>query len=338
MVIVKLSTNYAEPLVRQTPFSSGSWGDCRFVINQMVERCDAWVVHEGVSQVESALCPPQNTVLITGEPPAAKRYHPKFLAQFGLIITCHTHLRHPRVAHRQPAIPWHLGVVRSPAALGTVPPYTMTYDSLRMLTSVPKEKLLSVVCSDMRFLPGHRQRIVFVKKLKRYFGARLAHFGRGFHSVPDKAEAILPYRYHIVLENSSVRSYWTEKLADAYLGWAYPFYYGCPNLADDFPVEAFTRIDIHDPDDAIARIEAAIDADYHAKRREAVAHARSLVLEKHNLFAVADELCRAMPSGSLETVTILPESHFRQGDSMLRRAIDRAWWRVPLRRPRSDLR
>ena len=338
MVIVKLSTNYAEPLVRQTPFSSGSWGDCRFVINQVVERCDAWVVHEGVSQVESALCPPQNTVLITGEPPAAKRYHPKFLAQFGLIITCHTHLRHPRVAHRQPAIPWHLGVVRSPAALGTVPPHTMTYDSLRMLTSVPKEKLLSVVCSDMRFLPGHRQRIVFVKKLKRDFGARLAALRSRvpFSARQGRGDPALSLPY-------CPRKLIGEELLD---GEARRCLFGMGlsvllRLLE--PRRRLSRRGVYP--DRYPRsgrrhrgIEAAIDADYHAKRREAVAHARSLVLEKHNLFAVADGLCRAMPSGSLETVTIFPESHFRQGDSMLRRVIDRAWWRVPLRQPRSDLR
>ena len=104
-----------------------------------------------------------------------------------------------------------------------------------------------------------------VERLVRHFGSRLSRYGRGFKPIPDKAEAILPYRYHITLENSSVKDYWTEKLADAYLGGAYPLYWGCPNLADYFPSDAFTMIDIDDPDTAIATIEKAIDNDYFPK-------------------------------------------------------------------------
>ena len=47
------------------------------------------------------------------------------------------------------------------------------------------------------------------------FGTRLDVFGRGIRSIPDKAAGILPYRYHIALENSQFYDYWTEKLA----GW-----------------------------------------------------------------------------------------------------------------------
>ena len=113
MATIKLSTNYNEPLARQTPHSSGRWRDSDFVINRAVDRCDAWIIHEGVSHTESAMCPPQNTVLITGEPPTAKSYPSGFLAQFGLIVTCHSDMKHPRLLLRQQALPWHFGVVRS---------------------------------------------------------------------------------------------------------------------------------------------------------------------------------------------------------------------------------
>ena len=42
-------------------------------------------------------------------------------------------------------------------------------------------------------------------------------------------------------------SYWTEKLADAYLGYALPVVSGPNNLAEWFPEESFVPIDIDDP-------------------------------------------------------------------------------------------
>jgi hypothetical protein len=41
------------------------------------------------------------------------------------------------------------------------------------------------------------------------------------------------------LENSQSPHYWTEKLTDAYLGWAFPLYVGCPNVGDYFAKESF---------------------------------------------------------------------------------------------------
>src|SRR5437667_94736 len=78
--------------------------------------------------------------------------------------------------------------------------------------------------------------------------------GRGIRAIEDKADGILPYRYHVALENSQFPDYWTEKLADAFLGFAHPLYWGCPNLERYFPAQSFTALNIHDPAQAIAAI------------------------------------------------------------------------------------
>jgi Glycosyltransferase family 10 (fucosyltransferase) C-term len=321
---VKLSTLIGDGplLARQTPGWSSSWGDCRFAINRPIERCDGWVVFEDLPQPELVVCPPRNTILITGEPPSINSYHPRFLAQFGLIVTCQPDLEHPHVLRCQQASPWHFGLQRSDKPAGVVQRNAAAYDydALARMMSFPKEKLMSVVCSSKSFTPGHRRRLEFVEMLRHHFGARVSHFGAGFQVVADKAQAILPYRYHVALENCSVRDYWTEKLADVYLGGAYPFYYGCPNLADYFPAEAFTMIDINDPERALATIEEAIKNDYYDKRQAAVAAARSLVLDKYNLFAVAHDLCTNMPVDSPKPVTIQPASSFTPRPSLLTRA------------------
>ena len=56
-------------------------------------------------------------------------------------------------------------------------------------------------------------------------------------------EAIADY---IALENSSHAHYWSEKLADTYLGWSFPFYWGCPNTSDYFPEQSLCQIDRDD--------------------------------------------------------------------------------------------
>jgi hypothetical protein len=75
MYKVKLSTIVPSwPLVRQTPGSKGIWGDYQFFIDQDIEECDFWVVYAGFAKTERALCPPENTILITGEPPTCLLY------------------------------------------------------------------------------------------------------------------------------------------------------------------------------------------------------------------------------------------------------------------------
>jgi hypothetical protein len=113
---------------------------------------------------------------------------------------------------------------------------------------------------------------------------RVDVFGRGIRDIKDKWEAIAPYRYHIAIENSVVPHYWTEKLADTYLGGAFPFYHGCPNIGDYFPGESLAPIDIRDPDRAIQTIEAVIESGAFERSGPALAQAKERVLDEYNLF------------------------------------------------------
>ena len=71
----------------------------------------------------------------------------------------------------------------------------------------------------------------------------------------DKAEAIAPYAYHLVLENNYIDNFWTEKLADAWIGWALPLYLGAPNLAAACGLpDGFVALDPDDEEGNLARI------------------------------------------------------------------------------------
>ncbi len=97
--------------------------------------------------------------------------------------------------------------------------------------------------------------------------------------MPVKADVILPNKYHLVLENTVMPFYWTEKLADAYLGFALPLVSGATNLAEWFPPESFVWIDIDDPQQAVATITAAIDNDLYSGRQAAIAEARERLIK-----------------------------------------------------------
>jgi hypothetical protein len=82
----------------------------------------------------------------------------------------------------------------------------MHFDDLRDLGSFPKTKLASVVCSSQTITAGHKLRIRFIDKLKARLGDDVDIYGRGFNPIADKWDAIAPYKYHIVLENSRLNT------------------------------------------------------------------------------------------------------------------------------------
>ena len=152
--------------------------------------------------------------------------------------------------------------------------------------TIKKSKLISVISSNKSFTPGHENRLEFVEVLRRHFGAQVDVFGKGFNEIEDKWEALAPYKYHIVLENSSFKDYWTEKLADAYLAFCYPIYFGCPNIYDYFDASMLSVIDIAKPDQAVEEIEKCLAADEYEARIERLKKARHRILNEYNIFAV----------------------------------------------------
>jgi hypothetical protein len=170
--------------------------------------------------------------------------------------------------------------------------YRYGYDYLTALACPAKENRISVVCSDAAFTPGQRLRLEFLRAVKQRLGSRLVHYGRGFEPVRDKLEAILPHRLHLVLENSESPHYWTEKLADAYLGWAFPLYVGCPNLDNYFPPATFLRLNPQDPDAAAAHIAALLESPLAPGEQAAIADARNRVLNCYNPFAWCEKFVR----------------------------------------------
>jgi hypothetical protein len=282
MLKIKVTYGFQMPdIIRQTPGNSGIWGNCEFFINQDIEKCDFWIVYGRMLKIEKTICPEENVIFISGEPPTITDYEEKFLKQFNSVITCNKKLVHPNKIYTQLSLPWHIGYYIN----------KFDYDELKGLELPRKTGLISAITSNKAVTEGHKKRIDFIFQLKEYFKDEMDIFGRGFNDIEDKSLAILGYKYHIVIENSSFRHYWTEKLSDAYLGFSYPIYYGCPNLNDFFPVDSFTIINIDNLDSSIKTIENIIQSNYFDRYANEILKSRNLILDNYNFFPRFHEFC-----------------------------------------------
>jgi hypothetical protein len=283
MITVKLSTSTNMPLIRQTPKFSGIFDNIRFMENEGVENCDYWVVYDDLRSAEEVMCPQKNTILITGEPPCIKTYDRSFLNQFSVIITSHRKLIHHNKIYYQPGLPWHVGrKIINPE----VSEYPLNFDELSSIDHFDKPNLISAVVSSKTKTRDQKQRIKFVEQFKKRSSFDLDTFGTGRNLIDDKWNAVAPYKYHLVLENCAVPDYFTEKLSDSYLGGAYPFYYGCPNINRYFPENSYTQIDIYNIDESIEIIEKKIAENVYEQSIDAIMKARNLILWKYNFFAL----------------------------------------------------
>ena len=174
-----------------------------------------------------------------------------------------------------------------------------SYDQLKEMPYPEKEKKISCVVSSKH---NHRQN--FVKKLIKNENM-IDLYGRG-HNKQDykknykgelnydgncKLRGLSPYTYSVVLENSQEKNYWTEKLADAYLSWSIPIYWGCPNIDDFFDPLSYRCIDLYDPDPA-AKIKKILEAPVTDETIESLRRSRNKVLDEYNIWEIVRKKIR----------------------------------------------
>ncbi|RMG29637.1 MAG: hypothetical protein D6721_05625 [Gammaproteobacteria bacterium] len=284
-----LTRDRPEIHVRQLPGHARTWGHCLFLFDREERDYDWLVVYDDVPEREGQArheakevlaCPQEHTLLVTTEPSSIKAYGSAYTAQFGHVITSQEPwaLPHPHRIYTQPGLRWFYGEGSR---------RLLHYDALVAMQPPRKDRRISMVWSNKKdWYTNHRARYTFMKKVRDALPG-LDVYGRGTPNVlDDKSAALDPYAYHIAIENHVAPHHWTEKLADAFLGFCLPFYHGCPNVEEYFPEESLVRIDIEDARGAIETIEAVMAAESHRKRLDAIVEARRRVLEEYNLFAL----------------------------------------------------
>lgn len=294
-------------MCRQTPGHNNisSNGKYRFYINEDIENPDFWIIQsKGLRRPETCTVAPKNTILLTTEPRSVLVYPQQYIKQFGVVYSCQERTTHSDLRLGQAVLPWFVGYAENEHGECT---YTIDYDKLKESPAPQKSKLISVITSNKAFTQGHLDRIHFVEKLKSYYGEQLDVFGRGYRDFEDKWDVLAPYKYHIVIENSSQKYYWTEKISDCFLAETYPFYYGCTNLSDYFPAEAFQPIDIRNFEKATAIIDRCIVEHKYEKSQLILKESKELALEKYNMFNYMATLCDTLDASlPKQSVTIKP--------------------------------
>ena len=281
---VKLSFEWSNiPIERQTPNNSAEWGNCKFYINEEIEKCDYWVVYGDLHQTEEIICLQENTLLISDEPESLLQYDKRFTDSFATIISSHKYIKHKNNILYQQGLPWLVGKRKIKKRIFK---YGKNYDELNSIKELKKTKLLSAIISSKSFFPDYQNRLSFRDKLEKHFGDRIDVFGKDKNFLKDKWEGLAPYKYSIVLENSAHNDYWSEKLSDAFLSLCYPIYYGAPNIHRYFDKTMLTTIDINKEEQAIKTIENIISNNTYEKSIAAIKEAKQKVLNEYNLFAL----------------------------------------------------
>jgi hypothetical protein len=133
----------------------------------------------------------------------------------------------------------------------------------------PKTKLISMVLSGKKQLPGH---ILRHKIFNKYYN--IDYYGRGTKTpIKYKEESVKDYYFSIVIENSKTTNYFTEKILDCFAMGTIPIYWGCDNISNFFNPEGI--IIINNIDD-ISNIFPLLTPEYYNSKIEAIKENLSL--------------------------------------------------------------
>ncbi|MFO6466168.1 glycosyltransferase family 10 domain-containing protein [Jannaschia sp. KMU-145] len=283
---------YGGGLAKQFPGERMVWDDVHFTFGMdLPDDADVLIVHIRASYSIPTHLPKERTVFIAGEPDVIHPYSKGFLDQFGIVVSPTEKALDTVKWQENYASMWFVGV---PFGEDAASKPVLGYDHWSAL-EVPEGKLdkISVVTSDKTSTDYHRRRLKFLERLKELIPDRLEIFGRGIRSVDDKADALLPYKYHLALENGGGPDTFTEKLSDPLLTWTFPFYAGCTNTERYIPEGARRVLDLDDPDGAARDMVADIESGRWEAALPDLRIARDAMLHEWNLAGLMARAARA---------------------------------------------
>ncbi len=245
---------------------------------EVPENIDVLILYTRASYSVPTKLPKSRTAFFAGEPDVIHPYKSSYLNQFGLVISSTSQIlntEHWRnSACSMPFVGMDFRNLENSQSI---------FDFEKMPIPKKLDDKISIVTSHKSFTQYHRDRNQFIEQLIDKIPEKLEIFGRGRKSVHDKKDAILPFKYHIALENGGGPFAWTEKLADPLLCYSYPFYFGCDNLEEDMPSNCFEYINIYNVDDAINQMMSAVKNNTWKANLPAIRDGRSLIFTKFNL-------------------------------------------------------
>ncbi len=96
-----------------------------------------------------------------------------------------------------------------------------------------KSKLVSMIVSDKKGLPGYEYRLQWKSKMEGLVDI----YGRGINPIDKKEDGLKDYMFSFAMENSNYPSIFCEKLTDCFATGTVPIFWGTPDIGDFFNLD-----------------------------------------------------------------------------------------------------
>jgi len=157
--------------------------------------------------------------------------------------------------------------------------------------NIQKRFEVSFLCGGKQRIEGHHLRHRLHKREDEitipkqwYYTLPDYDYNNGHHTVTDMygKKVLWESMFTIAVENSSNRSYHTEKIIDAFISKTFPIYWGCPNLEElGYNPDGFIYCE---NEDQIIEAVNKLTPEFYAERKEAINYNSELAKHYGNLF------------------------------------------------------
>lgn len=266
---------------------------------------DLAIVFESITAPKHLRVRGDRTVFVAGEPPSIGNYGKAFLRQFDEVYCADIGAGLARrTSSEQHYNNWHFGFSAKNG-------FRYNNASIRELPPPDKTEMISTITSNLAYLPMHIKRRALIDRLAQDYAGSIDVYGRPHRFIEYKEDAILPYRFHICIENWAAPGLWTEKIADALLGYSVPVYAGCPNIEAYFP-GATIMIDLEDYASARRTIDAILTdgESIYQERFAALVEARRQLIETFDISSLIRRLLHEPNSTEVRDIMLQSDAAF----------------------------
>lgn len=266
-MLVKIERYFNYPdLKRQSSQGVMKWGEFTFT-EENVKECDYLVILDYPKEDFSIKVNKNNIIHLCLEPPNEISKYRQYANKKAKVIFNQLDINKNNILSYG-ALPWHIN---------------KDFDFLSNLKveSLTKENKIVWVTSNQRSSKGHNIRMDFLDKIKELPFVDL--YGRGINPIDDKWNVLSSSKYAIAYENFQNDYYWTEKIADCFLSYTMPLYFGCNSVGNYFPKDSFIQIDPKDKHIDLFLKEIVASTRWE-ENLDAITKARELILNEYQLF------------------------------------------------------
>ena len=296
-MIVKIQRYFSYPdLKRQTPNQSMKWGDFTFT-EENIDECDYLIILDYPKNDFSINVNENNIIHLCLEPPNEISKYRQFANKKVKWIFNQLAIKQNNILSHG-ALPWHIDK-------------DFNFLNELKIENLEKENKIVWVTSNQRSSKGHNVRMDFLENIQHLPFLEL--YGRGINPIQDKWDVLSKSKYAIAYENFQSDYYWTEKIADCFLSYTMPLYFGCNKIDDFFPSNSFIQIDPNDKHSDLFLTEV-VNSNKWEENLDAISKARELVLNEYQLFPFLSNKIKAF---ELENKVDLGEKkiiHFKGGN------------------------